>query len=48
MLDPEYAMAWYGKGNALDRLGKPDEAAKCIEEYLRLNPTMLKSGGSTG
>jgi len=32
-------MAWYNKGNAFDDLGKYDEAIKCYNEAIRLNPS---------
>ena len=29
-LDPQYAMAWYNKGNALDNQGKYDEPSRLM------------------
>ena len=31
-------MAWNNKGNALVDLGKPEEAIKCFDKALELNP----------
>ncbi|WP_370573816.1 tetratricopeptide repeat protein [Methanomethylovorans sp.] len=35
-LDPQYAMAWYNKGWALDQLGRNDEAQECYDKAAEL------------
>ncbi|HEY7081304.1 MAG TPA: tetratricopeptide repeat protein [Nitrososphaeraceae archaeon] len=38
MITPDYAEAYYRKGQALVNLGKHQEAVKCFDEALRIQP----------
>jgi tetratricopeptide (TPR) repeat protein len=37
-INPEYAGAYYNKGNALSDLGRKDEAIRAYDEAIRINP----------
>ena len=37
-LDPEDAEAWYNKGASLPGLGRHEEAVRCLDKALELNP----------
>ncbi len=37
-LNPQFGEAWLNKGNALDNSGKHEEAIKCYEKALEINP----------
>ena len=39
-VDPEFAYAWCGKGNALNNLGRYDEAIRCYDRALEVDPKM--------
>jgi tetratricopeptide (TPR) repeat protein len=39
-LDPQYALAWYSKGIALNSMEKYDEAIKAFDEAIRLEPIL--------
>jgi len=38
-IDPKHANAWYGRGNALLRLGRPEAAIASYSQALQLNPS---------
>ncbi len=40
-LDPNYAVAYYNKGNALNDLKRNEEAIVAYEQAIRLDPNML-------
>ena len=42
-LDPNLAMAWSNKGNALTGQGKYDEAMKAYDEAIRLDPNLASA-----
>ncbi|HQN30615.1 MAG TPA: tetratricopeptide repeat protein, partial [Methanothrix soehngenii] len=37
-INPQYAMAWIGKGNALDDQGKHNEAIQAYDKAIEINP----------
>jgi len=47
-LNPQYAKAWYNKGNALVNQGNYDEAIKCYDEAIKLNPQYAKAWYNKG
>ena len=38
-INPQYAKAWYNKGNALDELGKHEESLKALDKAKELGYT---------
>jgi tetratricopeptide (TPR) repeat protein len=38
-IDPNNSYAWNNKGNALHNLGKYNEAIKCYDEAIELEPS---------
>jgi tetratricopeptide (TPR) repeat protein len=47
-INPKYALAWNGKGLALDSMGRYEEAIKCFDKAIEANPNdamaMLRTG----
>ena len=43
-----YEIVWNLKGLMLLLLGKPEEANKCFDEAIRLNPKLLEAWGNKG
>jgi len=42
-LDPDNAVAWYAKGIALDELERYEEAIRCYDKVLEINPKYEKA-----
>jgi tetratricopeptide (TPR) repeat protein len=40
VIDPDSALAWDFKGDALDKLGKHDEPAKCHQKPIEIDPNL--------
>jgi tetratricopeptide (TPR) repeat protein len=47
-LDPNYAIAWSNKGNALDELGMHNEAIQAFDEAIRIEPNYALAWSNKG
>ena len=47
-LDPNHALAWFNKGNALYKLGRNKEALVAYDHVLALDPNGLGGPGALG
>ena len=45
-LDPNNALAWISKGNALTELGNDEDARACFDRIKKIDPNYSSSPGS--